>query len=536
MIIKKIAIGNNSEAFIEERFQNKTNIIFSDDNNKGKTILMQSIVYSIGYDSIWPVGFNPRNYYFYSKISFENIDYEFLRHNNSILVIGNNQNYIFNSITEFKYFLAKEIIPIPNIPKDGQLKISDLSLFYELFFLGQDRRNTSNLIVKSFNNKTDFLNMVFSYQGLLNVFFNDNSDVEELKIRKGELEEKIKIEKKKIQILKKNPKIANYVSSLANNEDFERIKKRLRDLHNSITELRKNRNREENRKIKLDYLIIELNSLNRNLKAGKVKCSDCGSSKVIFSNDDFEFDVSNQYIRNNIIESIRENIKLKEEVIMELDGIIEKEQIEINKLLKTPNPEFSNYILFEAEIRDSIEIDSSVTVLRNELNEIENNIKNISNSIEYNKLQQEELLEKIISEIIRLYRLIDPKGTMLINGLFTKTNETFSGSEEQEFYFCKIVALNNILEHKYPIIIDSFREGELSTAKEEKMIEEFVKLNKQVILTSTLKREEYSADKYLSFQDVNTLDYSKLEDSKLLQKEHLEKFLKTIEKFPIELK
>src|SRR5690606_24301479 len=137
MIIKKIAIGNNSEAFIEERFQNKTNIIFSDDNNKGKTILMQSIVYSIGYDSIWPVGFNPKNYYFYSHIKFSDKDYEFLRHNNSIIVITNNQIYLFNSIAEFKYFIAKEVIEIPYIPKDGQLKIADLSLFYELFFLGQ---------------------------------------------------------------------------------------------------------------------------------------------------------------------------------------------------------------------------------------------------------------------------------------------------------------------------------------------------------------------------------------------------------------
>lgn len=533
MIIKKIAIGNNSEAFIEERFQNKTNIIFSDDNNKGKTILMQSIVYSIGYDSIWPVGFNSKNYYFYSKISFDNIDYEFLRHNNSIVVIGNNQNYIFNSIAEFKYFIAKEVIPIPSIPKDGQLKISDLSLFYELFFLGQDKRNTSNIIVKSFNNKADFLNMISSHQGISSVFFDNNSDIEELKNRKRELEEKIKIERKKIQILKKNPKIVTYVSSLANSEDFERIKNRLKELHESITELRKHRNREENRKTKLDFLISELNSLNRSLKEGKVKCADCGSSKITFSNDDFEFDVSNQYVRNSIITSIKENIKLKEEVVSELDEIILKEQIEINKLLEAPNPELSNYILFESEIRNSKEIDNSVSILRNELTQIENQIKTISNGVEQNKLKQQELLEKIISEIARLYKIIDPKGTMTINGLFTKANETFSGSEEQEFYFCKIVALNNILKHSYPIIIDSFREGELSTAKEEKMIEEFTKLNKQVILTSTLKREEYSADKYTSFEEVNTLDYSQLADSKLLQKEYLDDFLKIIHKFPI---
>lgn len=533
MIIKKIAIGNSSEAFIEERFQNKTNIIFSDDNNKGKTILMQSIVYSIGYDSIWPVGFNPKQYYFYSKISFNDIDYEFLRHNNSIIVIGNNQNYIFNSIAEFKYFISKEVNEIPYIPKDGQLKISDLSLFYELFFLGQDKRNTSNIIVKSFNNKVDFLNMIFSLQGISNIVFDENLDIEDLKTNKAELEEKIKIERKKIQILKKNPKIANYVSSLANNEDFERIKNRLKELHNSITELRKQRNREENRKIKLDFLISELISLNRNLKEGKGKCSDCGSSNITFTNDDFEFDVSNQYVRNSIIASIKENIKLKEEVIKELDQIIEREQIEINKLLETPSPDFSNYVLFESEIRDSSQIDNSVAVLRSELIEIDNQIKAINNGVEQNKLKQQELIEKIIAEITRLYRIIDPNGTMTVNGLFTKSNETFSGSEEQEFYFCKIVALNNILTHNYPIIIDSFREGELSTAKEEKMIEEFVKLNKQVILTSTLKREEYSTDKYLSFKEVNTLDYSKLVDSKLLQEKHLEDFLKILEKFPI---
>lgn len=533
MIIKKIAIGNKSEAFIEDRFQNSTNIIFSDDNNKGKTILMQSIVYSIGYDSIWPVGFNPKNYYFYSKIEFENIDYEFLRHNNSIIVISNEQNYLFNSITEFKYFLAKEIITIPYIPKDGKLKISDLSLFYELFFLGQDKRNTSNIIVKSINNKVDFLNMIFSLKGISSVLFDEDVNLEDLKAKKQELENKIKIERKKIQILKKNPKIATYVSSLANNEDFVKIKMRLQDLHNSITDLRKQRNREENRKLKLYSLINELNSLNRNLKEGRVKCSECNSTKIIFSNDDFEFDVSNQFVRNSILSSIKENIKLKEEVITELDELIRKEQIEINKLLETPNPELSNYVLFETEIRDSNQIDDSVSLLRNQLQEIDNTIKSINNGFEQNKVKQQEFLEKLLTEISRLHRIVDPKGTMSINGLFTKSNETFSGSEEQEFYFCKIVALNNILNHNYPILIDSFREGELSTFKEEKMIEEFIKLNKQVILTSTLKREEYSTDKYKSFKQVNSIDYSKLENSKLLQKVHLNDFLKIIEKFPI---
>lgn len=535
MIIKKIAIGNKSEAFIEERFQNKTNIIFSDDNNKGKTILMQSIVYSIGYESIWPVGFNQKKYYFYSKISFDKGDYEFLRHNNSILIIGNNQNYIFNSITEFKYFFAKEIIDIPTIPKDGQLKISDLSLFYELFFLGQDKRNTSNIIVKTNHNKIDFINMIFSFQGISSIRYDDESDLNDLRDRKKEIEEKIKIERKKIQILKKNPQIATYVSSLADKEDFERTKNKLSDLHNSITNLKKQRNREENRRSKLYYLLAELNSLNRNLKEGKVKCFDCNSTNITFTNDDFEFNVSNEFVRKNIISSINENIKLKNEIIEELSGLINKEQTEINKLLETPNPEFGNYVLFETEIRNSKQIDDSVSILRHEITQIENQIKSINNGTELNKANQEELLQQIITEISKLYNIIDPKGTMSINNLFTKANETFSGSEEQEFYFCKIVALNNVLKHDYPIIIDSFREGELSTTKEEKMINEFLKLNKQIILTSTLKREEYSSDKYSTYKEVNAIDYSQLQNSKLLQEIYVEKFMKIVENFPITL-
>jgi len=533
MIIKEVAIGNNSEAFIEQRFQNKINIIFSDDNNKGKTLLMQSIIYSIGYDSIWPVGFNPKNYYFYSKINFNNIDYQFLRHGNSIIVYEEKQFYLFNSITEFKYFFSKEIFELPKILKDGGIKTVDLSLLYEIFFLGQDKRNTSSLIVKGNNNKIDFINMLYYLLGISAEMVDEDLSVSDLKQQKIEVDNKIKIEKKKISILKKNPQIATYVSSVANAENFETLRNKLTELHSSITELSKQRNREENRRIKLVYLKNELNSLNRSLKEGKVKCADCNSTNIIFSNIDFEFDVSNKYVRDSILLSIDENIKLKEEIVIEFDSIIVREQKELKKILNTSSPELSNYILFENEIRDSSEIDELVSQLRLQKLEIERKIKAINQGFESNKDLQKKSFDKIIFEIGRIYKSIDPSGTLEIDNLFTKANETFSGSEEQEFYFSKLVALNNILNHDFPIIIDSFREGELSTGKEEKMINEFIKINKQVILTSTLKREEYSTDKYKNFLGVNIMDYSSFQDGKLLQKENLPDFLKIIQKFPI---
>ena len=109
MIIKKIAIGNSEEAFIEERFQNKTNIIFSNDNNRGKTIVMQSIAHSIGNESIFPSTFDSKDYYFYSSIDFNGVNFEFLRKKNSILVLHNEKLNVFSSISEFKYFLLKLI-------------------------------------------------------------------------------------------------------------------------------------------------------------------------------------------------------------------------------------------------------------------------------------------------------------------------------------------------------------------------------------------------------------------------------------------
>lgn len=61
MIIKKIAVGNSTEAFVEDGFTDGLNIISSDDNNKGKTIAMQSMMYAIGNEPTFPTTFDYKN-------------------------------------------------------------------------------------------------------------------------------------------------------------------------------------------------------------------------------------------------------------------------------------------------------------------------------------------------------------------------------------------------------------------------------------------------------------------------------------------
>ena len=532
MIIKSSAFGNFEEAFIEERFENKTNIIFSNDNNRGKTLLMQGLMHSLGYDSIFPSGFNYKGYYFYSKFEFGEKEYEIIRKGNSVLLLESENLNVFNSISEFKHFFDNNIYKLPRIEKDGDIKPVDLSMFYELFFLGQDNRNTSNLIVKGRNNKQDFKSMVYSMLGV-SITSEQKYDIEELKEQKKAIDQKIKTEKKKISILKKNPEIASFISSTANNMDFKKTSKQLAESHKNIAELRKQRNREENRKIKLENLIIELKSLNRSLNEGKVKCSNCGSNKVIFANKDFEFDVSNSLVRNNILKSIRENITVKGEIVDELNNEIIKEQGLINRLLNSTTPDENNYILFKDEILDSKEVDELVATLQKQVDDIEKLIKNNETKIISNKEQQKYILDSILYEMEKLYRKVDLEGLLSFEDLFTKTGVTYSGSEGQEYYFCKLLALSNFLSHQFPIIIDSFREGELSSKKENLMLEELLKLEKQVILTSTLKDEEYDSDKYLKLKNANVLDYSEIEDSKILNPSYVKPFINLLERFGI---
>ncbi len=129
------------------------------------------------------------------------------------------------------------------------------------------------------------------------------------------------------------------------------------------------------------------------------------------------------------------------------------------------------------------------------------------------------------------YLSVNPDGNLIFEDIFSKANATFSGSESQEFYFSKILALNNILKHSFPIIVDSFRDGELSSKKELIMLEYYKEINKQVILTSTLKEEEYDKNKYSSITDINVIDYSNNQNSKILQEVFVDDFKKIIDLF-----
>ena len=88
-----------------------------------------------------------------------------------------------------------------------------------------------------------------------------------------------------------------------------------------------------------------------------------------------------------------------------------------------------------------------------------------------------------------------------------------------------------ILKHPFPIIIDAFREGEISTSKENLIIEKFGELSNQIIFSATLKDEELN--KYDTFSNVNAIDYSKNMTHHILNEQDIPALLKKLLDFSI---
>lgn len=533
MIIKSIGLGNSQEAYVEERLKDGVNIIFSDDNNKGKTLVMQGMMYAIGNEPIFPKGFNYRTYYFYCKIEIDKKEIEFLRRDSSFVVKEQGRYYMFDNITELKYFLvAEHIFDIPTISKNEHMVIADLNLFYEIFFIGQDKRNPSNTINSGYNNKKDFISMLCSMNGY------PLEDVEEINAENKQKIQQVKADidatKKLLKLMKKNPDVSGYVNKYSDSTQFEDFRIKVRKLYSDISEYKKKRNMEFNRKEKLESLVQELNSLKREIEQGNVVCGACGSDKVIYKNKGMSFEVSNAYVRKQVLSSIACQIEQKEEIIHEYSYKLQELQDELKKLLQEVPVELHTVLLFSEMILSEMDYDNKLKELYEQLEELQANDKKLSNSAKEARQKCKQMKEDIVTRMNKLYKEVDPHGSTLFDDIFTKRNETCSGSEEQEYYYSRILAINDYFQHSYPLLIDCYRSGEISSQKEEVMIKNFISRKKQVIITSTLKAEEYNAQKYDQYKDqANVIDYSNNESNKILQPHLAERLGAIVESFGV---
>lgn len=533
MKILKTGCGNANEAFIEDRFTDGVNIIFSNDNNKGKTIIFQGLMYALGNEPIFPSGFDYKSYYFYTCIEHSGNRFEFLRKNNTIAVKHGDDVSVFNNSSELKDFVAKNIFSIPYIVKDGFQKLVDLSLFFQLFFVGQDKRNPSNIVNNGYYNKQDFANMLYSLSGCLTL----PRSAEKLKALQADLracKASIEVLRKRLTFYREHPEIATAISQSADRENMERERQELKTLNEFISTMQKKRTRLINRKFKLQNLISELNSLNTQLKAGEIQCRDCGSHNITYVSGDLSFELTNDIVRRNVLKSISDSIDFYAIEITELQQAIQQKQEELNqKVQKTPVP-IADMLIYSETIRSYSEDESRLSSLCSNQTNIETQIESEQAKERANAEMQTTIKSNIVASMNSFYKLIDPDGTQVFRDFFSTSSMTFSGSEEQEYYFSRTLAIFWHLKHDFPIIMDCFRKGELSTKKEDIMLEEYKKTGVQVILSSTLKDEEYtSGTKYYEDEGINTINYEPNPTSHILQSTYCEEFMSIVDSFGI---
>lgn len=536
MFVKKVALGNKEEAFIEDRLINGINIIYSNDNNKGKTVFTQSILHAFGNKSIFPDGFNPERYVYYVQFEHDGITYDLLRVSETYLL---NQSFkgvkMFEDYAEFKRYFSLNISEFPQIIHDGKRKTVDMELFSQLFFVGQDNKNTSTIFNAGYYHKDDFVNLISSY-AIEKTEELDEHEKNRIKTQIRLLKAQRKDNLKLSDFYKTSGHAAEYLSKSLDNDSFKKTVDEMSTLTDEIGELRRRRLKLVNRKNLWADSLKDLRSLNRTVQVGELRCMDCNSNRISYKGQgktDFSFDVSTPEIRNQIIGSIEEKIESYSEEIKKCDCNIKECQGQLQDLINEDNISLENIIAYKQGFLDAQEIEKTINNIDEKLEILRNTLANNEKLVEKYSAEQRKYIETFIAKMNSVKSVIDRESKKQYSDIFTKRGVTISGSDVTIYYFARIIAAAELLEIDWPIIMDSFRAEDLSSEKEELAIKKLLELDKQSILTTTLKEEENN--KYEKMRYVNGIDYSKHRTNRILSSSYVDKFKEIVAMFGVEM-
>ena len=264
MKIRKVAVGNAAEAFIEGNFTNGVNIISSDDNNKGKTIVIQSMMYALGNEPTFPTSFEFQKYYYYIEFEEAGIIFKLCRSGDGFVLKRESTVLIFDNVSELKRYWNRNIFPLPSIAKNQLLRIVDPVLYVQLFFIGQDKKDTSNIANHGFYNKQDFIDMLYAYAGLIGEQLPQER-IDEIKSHIITLSDEKKLLLQQHKILKSKKTPVSYLSAESDRLAFGKKIESLERVQNKIAELRKARNSVSTRKSKWEHILTALRDIAYNL-------------------------------------------------------------------------------------------------------------------------------------------------------------------------------------------------------------------------------------------------------------------------------
>lgn len=532
IVVKRVYIGNENESYIQDGFTDGLNIISSYDNHVGKTIVLQAIMYALGANALFPPTFPYKQYFFIVDLDIGDEHLSILRNKDNFVVRSSVSIEAFEGKGAFDNYWSEEIAHLPSIVKNGIPTLAGLALYTQMSFVSQADRNSSK-VQGGYYNKEDFTEMIYSIVGLGARQIDTQAEVRlkqqkaVLKTRKNELD-------KQVNSLRKPGTSLSATSPTADREETRRLVQKLDDINSSIGDLQRKRNIAYARRLKNESLLSELRSLNRDIKVGSVVCLRCGSEDIGYRipDSDFVFDITTDDMRRQILHTVQRRIDEYGSEINRLDRDIRDLQKRFNEAADSRELSLEDVFAAREGYKDIEKIDQELSKIVDRIETINRELKE---SAQVDKTLHEDrssFLDSILDAMNQVRRTINDDPNMTeYQGLFTTATNVFMGSEATEYYLARVYALAKRVQFQLPIIIDSFRAEELSTAREDRAIPFFLNLPNQVIFSATLKGEE--AGKYQRIDGVNNIDFAGYKVGALLSDKTNEAFSDKLADFGI---
>ena len=523
--MKAAYIGNGIESFVENNFSTGMNVIYSLDNNRGKTILMQSIMFCLGAIPMFPDGFPFREYTYIVDLDCDGKSITVARKHNSFAVKTADGIQALESVEAFKGFWSDNISELPEIVKDGRAVVVGMELYTQMFFIGQDGLSSAKVNSGHFDKK-DFMEMLYSLKGL-SARTLESGQVKKLKRRKEELKGHIKTLSKQAGALKQRGTALSAMSATTDSRDMKEFAEELDRASTVVSDLRKQRNRLAARRTKNKIVLDELRSLKINVKVGSLTCLQCGSENVGYrmANSGVVFDVTTSEMRTQIIDSLEDRISGIEDDLHSVTRQIRSAQEVLDDLLEAkPEVTLADIMACKDDFLNARDIDEQIRQNQDEIDSIDEMLSNDQDVSRELRSQREEFLKELLSSMNYARKFISGNPSEAdYTDLFTTQANVLSGSDGTIYFAARLYAIAKVLDHGMPLLVDSFRADDLSSDREDRLLDLLSRLKNQMILTTTIKREEGSS-KYAEDRRVHAIDYSDHAVDKLLSSQFNKEF------------
>lgn len=529
--IKALFIGDGIKSFVETGFGDRVNVIWSDDNNVGKTIVIQGIMYALGSQPAFPKNFPHLNTIFIVDLDVRGRQISVLRSRNTFAVREAEEVLTFESVEAFSEYWSNNITSIPSIIKKGIPTSVGLGLYSQMYFVSQDARSSSRIQAGRFN-KDDFVEMVYAIKGLDARELTPQEEAE-LKSRKAELKQERKSLERQATVLRDKDAALALMSPTADRAEMDELLKRLAEAKNIIAELRKRRNRLLRRLTKNEIVQKELNSLRIDVKAGQIVCLDCGSAHIGYKMADsgYTFDITTPQMRDQILASVQQRIDACNSELEQVNSELREAQRHLDVLLDEKPVTLADVVVRQEDYANERGLDEQITRIDDELATIEAKLDSHHSVQSDLKTRREEFMEELLGTMDHVRRQISvSENPDACDKLFTTNANVYSGSETTEYFLARCVALARHIDHEMPILIDSFRAEDLSTMREDRVLDIYHGLGYQALLTTTVKAEE-GAGKYSNDARVHSIDYSGHTAFHLLSDEYNDAFNSKMNEF-----